>query len=218
MQPAARAALWVGIPIAAALVFSIAAFTGILAYAVAGGAHKATWNEREAAATVGPEWWWEMGGDSAAKAYHLGLQKIRAAHGKIGDLTILQVTRIGEHASTTQRSVSVQRKRKGHSASHNVGRDVQRSEEAEVAKEIHPSDLVKSHVIVDSKLGLIIDRDVWDSLSHQDKKLFFNRVYPIWKSIYIGYNPSSDQTVDVMLFDLNQDFVTDYGSFTVWGK
>jgi hypothetical protein len=99
-----------------------------------------------------------------------------------------------------------------------IQQDALRAEQGEIASQIHPSDLVKSYVVTGSKLGLVIDRDLWDSLSHQDRKLFFDRVEPIWDAIYARHNPGSSETSDIMLFDLNHDRVTDYGQFTVYGN
>jgi hypothetical protein len=81
----------------------------------------------------------------------------------------------------------------------------------EVAAQIHPSYLVQIFVITDSKLGLVIDRDVWDALS---KLIKLNRSdEPFIKE----HNTDSSEATDIMLFDLNHDLVSDYDSLVVFG-
>jgi hypothetical protein len=90
------------------------------------------------------------------------------------------------------------------------------AEESEVSADIPSSALVQSFTISDAKLGLVVDRDVWDAMSRQDKKLFCNQVNPIWDSIYAKNHSGPAKDTYVMLVDLNGELVTSVGACWVW--
>jgi hypothetical protein len=219
--PSKHAGLSAGARIAIAMVgvvlvlglAGILLLVGTLKQAVDGGNHRATWNEREAASLVGPEWWWELNGESSASLYTLGLQHIRKARQNVGAFTILQVVNIGISVVKARAASGQSKTQTAMSAKPQRPQSASAGEQTDVSEKIHPSDLVQSFTIVDANLGLVINRDVWDSQSTQDKKMFFNRIHPIWENIYRKHNPDSTETPGLMLFDLNQDLVTTYDTF-----
>lgn len=90
------------------------------------------------------------------------------------------------------------------------------AEQSEVSADIPGSALVQSFTISDSTLALVVDHDVWDAMSRQDKKLFCGQVNPIWSNIYAKNHSGSSQDTNVMLFDLNGEPVTSVGACWVW--
>ena len=90
------------------------------------------------------------------------------------------------------------------------------AEQSEVSADIPSSALVQSFTISNSSLALVIDRDVWDAMSRQDRKLFCGQVNPIWSSIFAKHHAGSTEDTNVMLFDLNGELVTSVGACWVW--
>jgi hypothetical protein len=78
--------------------------------------------------------------------------------------------------------------------------------------------LIQGAKIQDSTLLLVVNRDVWDALSKQDHKLFFNGIKPIWDNIYAKHNSGSSAVTNVILFDLNGELVTTYASVMFTGS
>ena len=90
------------------------------------------------------------------------------------------------------------------------------AEQSEVSADIPSGALVQSFTIRNSSLALVVDRDVWDAMSRQDRKLFCSQVNPLWDGIYAKNHSGSTKDTNVMLFDLNGELVTSVGACWVW--
>jgi flagellar biosynthesis GTPase FlhF len=126
-----------------------------------------------------------------------------------------QQERAEQKVLAAQQAAKAAEDRKQRAAAQAQSANAEGEEQSEVSSAIPSTALVQSSYILNSYLMLVVDRDAWDAMSRQDRKLFFNQVKPIWDSIYAKNHSGSAEGTNVILFDLNGELVATYVDYAI---